>query len=346
LLFRVLSRFLICIFGAAAASSFSEASDSAAAKCISARLENIRHPWEPSAWHPEILLFTGYHVSPQEYSGFRDAALRVREIAGDNPVLGIGRSPGAVTAFLSILGRNDVTDVAISGFRNRPPSPSITAELPASLIAGKAANAPLSLAETQRLFKHFDETIQSYLKKHTGSRIYLVDVGKTGASLFAMKRYLDLYVAERGIKIEFDTVLFTTPQHTSVVSDVARYFGVNVHQVVSTNNYFIEQSIKSSVWDNVAAIKNFDFHETANGRTYAIDRFTGNVIDFGFGEANPHHISFRTAIQANMLTDPALKPYESSIPVLDLHVPGVRWDPASRLYRDADGNVVKISTGD
>lgn len=338
----------ILLFGLTSLSAWSSESY---VKCLTEKvktdvLSKSEPTWSPSVWDHNKLVHNGYGLDSIAYASFRDAALRVREIAGNGPVLGIGRSPSPVTTFLSLLGRNDVADVAISGFRNRPLSPGNKFGLPASVAGASAANAPLSPVETERLFRHFDQTIGAYIKKHEGSRISLVDLGKTGASLFAMKRYLDLYASARGYHIRFDPILLTTTQHTHDVSAIARYFGVDVHQIVLKNNHFIDESLRSSPWDSVAAYNSFDFHETAKGQTSAFDTFSGKLIHFGFGEPNPRHASFRTAVQANMLTDPALKPYQNSIPVLDLHVPGVHWDPRSRLYRNSDGEVIEISTGD
>lgn len=308
-----------------------------------------RAVWAKDLWRKPQVHYQGLVLYYADYVAIRDASFAVSKIAGDVPILAIGRSPAPVAAFLTTLGVQSIATLPISSFRHRLQVPNHEADLPDAYKKNEASFEALSSAQMELLFEHFDRTILKSLAGKTG-KVFLLDLGESGASVFSMQQYLRAYSFARKLPVDFETIVMTNEFFSSNVDQMARYFGAHTHKLVLNENKYVADSLKNSPWDKHAEFNSFEFDlipkATRVGDKLAIYSSWDGWVDLPMGEPNERYARLRTAIHANMLSDNSVLDRWPHPRAFNLHLDGLRWDSSTRTYRDAEGQTWQLRTGD
>lgn len=323
-----------------------KSSAAAAPKAAALRSElKLKGDIEWDGWNKPELHYLYHKVSPKDYTAFKEVSLEVMDIIGSDPVIGLGRSPAPITAMLSGFKKADTKNIALSDFRSNPlPQGS----LPEHYTKVSNKFNPLSEKDQTALFEYFDKQLSDHLRSKKGD-VYILDVGESGASLFAFTKYLEIYAKQRNIPVNLKTIVITNPKFASNVEEMAKFYGIKPKVLTYGENKFVEDTFKSSAWDYAAEYGNYNFQDIQRtGSTWVVDRFTGNVVDFDKSARNSGYDSFRTSIYINMLQDNKIHLKDVSfLPEITTGLEDVNWDVKTRSFRSSKfpGKEIKISTG-
>lgn len=143
-----------------------------------------------------LILFlsnNGFSANLIDNKTFKEIAKVSEEIIENCPprdclILGIGRSPTPILAFLEASGNTNVSSIPLTGFRYNPFDET-------SLLPN----------EEDELFKHFDRFVKDNIDSK--KKIVVVDFSVSGRSAFAATSYLKKYLKEKEHKIKVSPVI-------------------------------------------------------------------------------------------------------------------------------------------
>lgn len=239
----------------------------------------------------------GHKLPRSDYLEIKTAALRVLErCPRDCTVVGIGRSPTPITAFIDNYEPGRAINLPLSNFRHHP---DLGVTLPEPYNRPGIANSfrPLNPAEEAIIFQHFDEYLLKRLRFGT-KEILLLDVSEVGSSLFSAERYIRKFLAARGVQIKVRTYGFTTPYFRSLLKEMARTYGVTFEFAALSRDSHVIRSFNDSRYQN--------FFESEFGEYTLGQRPEENGI---------RHDVFVNTLRTHMFFDAELFASASALPV-------------------------------
>lgn len=190
----------------------------------------------------------------EEYQALKKAAYLVAP--GENAVvIGIGRSPAPVIAFLRKLKPGTVFSFPLSKFRHLPQGPHYGVdeewEELYDFLSGK---------EQERLFQHFDQFVPS--EALIGKRkVELLDYSRRGDHLFSAKAYLEKYFSARSRTHEISLVALTQPQFEAEIKKRAAITGNEIKTILLEDSIF-RYKLDRSQYDDIAEYGKYEIRKT------------------------------------------------------------------------------------
>ncbi len=167
-------------------------------------------------------------------------------------VIGLGRSPAPITAFLEVVDPESTIDLPLSSFKYA------STPQQASSLQLKA----LSEVDQTKLFNYFDSMIIKKLNAST-SKILLIDFATTGQSLYSAQSFLEKYFNKINMRMDVSSIGFGSHKESQRVRSVANAFSLKKTKYIGLkeNSALFERFIKED-FEQFAHFEKFDLFKT------------------------------------------------------------------------------------
>lgn len=185
-----------------------------------------------------------------EYDEIKSISLSVlRECPPkDCVVIGIGRSPTPILAFLQDLHEekleNHAINIPLSSFRFS------TLPIPERYIM------PLDDSSEKKLFAHFDSLLTDS-SRFAGKRVMLVDYTQSGESLFSAQKYFEKYFRSREVNVDVEPLALVHKNNRDRVTARAKSFDVQTKMLDISRFERFNANMRLERYDKLSEYKRY-----------------------------------------------------------------------------------------
>ncbi len=173
-------------------------------------------------------------------------------IAPECIVIGLGRSPAPIMAYLEVIDPESTIDLPLSSFKYAVNSQQ------AATLQLKA----LSETDQEKLFNYFDSMIIKNLNAST-TKILLIDFATTGQSLYSAQSFLEKYFNKINMKMDISSIGFGSHKESQRVRSVAKAFSLEKTKYIGLKegSALFKRFIKED-FEQFANFEKFDLFKT------------------------------------------------------------------------------------